>query len=424
MRNSPKLVFWLVLGFSLIYFLIFFIPNSRGADSELMLQATSQDEPVTYPYVVRILTPARDFKDLFVRWVFYGDYHYGYPFYFFSAVAVLPVKLAFGERFTDHTGLNLLLLRQFISVFPMLLAVILLVYMQTGFRSTAQSIGLLILLLSVRGIVRNNLQWWHPDALSVLAVVLTFFFLQRDRFRFQKNYWLAAVACGVSMGIKMAGFFFFLTIPVYLLHGYLSRGIPLKKIILLGVIFVVIAGASLAISNPFLYSEGARNDLIKIQSEKQIELSQGYTHDDPKYYAKGPAWWEYSLRLWYGNAFFLGFTLFSLMIGCIWGNQTLLNRLILAWITPFSIYLLYFVAPKPDHYWLPVMLPLLSGLLNIPIALQGNLFPWFKANSRARQWFTAVILLILAAYVVVNFVRPGSGIFILFNNAMRIENLY
>ena len=57
----------------------------------------------------------------------------------------------------------------------------------------------------------------------------------------------------------------------------------------------------------------------------------------------------------------------SLLSGCIWGPNRLLNRLILLWILPFSIYLFYFVAVKPDHYWLPVMLPLYSAALNIPL---------------------------------------------------------
>ena len=423
MTLSNRITLWLILGLSLAYFLIFSIPNSRGADTEQMLQSTSLDEPVNYPYVVRMLMPAQDLKDLFSRWILYADYHYGYPFYFLSSAVLLPVRWAFGAHFTDHTGLNLLLLRQLISVLPMLLAVVLLVYMQTRFRSAARAVGLLVILLTVRGIVRNNLQWWHPDALSVLAVILTLFFLQRDRLRFQRDFWLAAVTCGVAMGIKLAGFFFFLTIPAYLLSGLYLHHISFKKVTLLAMAFVIVAGATLVVSNPFLYSQGGRNDLVKIQKVKQVELSQGYTHDDPKYYAKGPAWWDYTLRLWYGNAFFLGFALLSLLVGCLWGDQTLLNRLILSWIVPFSIYLLYFVAPKPDHYWLPVMLPLLSTLLNIPIALHHNLIPWLQPRPGIRRALLVLTILILGSYLLANFLRPGTGILTLFKNALAIEGL-
>ena len=40
-----------------------------------------------------IICPAKDQRDLYTRWVIYGDYHYGYAFYFFSALTVLPVEL-------------------------------------------------------------------------------------------------------------------------------------------------------------------------------------------------------------------------------------------------------------------------------------------------------------------------------------------
>ena len=97
----------LALAGCLLYFCLFIPPNARGAQSERMLQCTSVDEPVTYPYVVRMLTPASDLKDLFTRWVIYGDYHYGYPFYFLSALVVLPVRLAHGGGSPTSPRLNL-----------------------------------------------------------------------------------------------------------------------------------------------------------------------------------------------------------------------------------------------------------------------------------------------------------------------------
>jgi len=36
---------------------------------------------------------------------------------------------------------------------------------------------------------------------------------------------------------------------------------------------------------------------------------------------------------------------------------------LLAWMIPMSIYLMWFVSPKPDHYLLPVMLPLYATVL-------------------------------------------------------------
>ena len=212
MNPTQKKIFLALLLIGLLYFALFIPPNSLGAQSEGMLAKTSIDEPVTYPYVVRMLTPAHSPKELFERWVIYGDYHYGYPFYFLSALVVLPVRLSTGALFVNHTSLNLLLLRQLISVLPMLAACILMVYLVTAFRSAWQSILLLAVLLTTRGIVRSNLQWWHPDGLSILAVILTLFFLNRDRLRFGPSFYLAAVFCGIAAGIKLAGFFFFLAI--------------------------------------------------------------------------------------------------------------------------------------------------------------------------------------------------------------------
>jgi hypothetical protein len=85
----------------LAYFLFFAWPNSLGARTEGMLSVTSQDETITYPYVVRMVTPAHDLREFVNRWIIYGDYHYGYPFYFLSSLVVLPVVWARGALFTN-----------------------------------------------------------------------------------------------------------------------------------------------------------------------------------------------------------------------------------------------------------------------------------------------------------------------------------
>ncbi len=421
MTKPQKRVFWLVIGLCLLYFLIFIIPNSLGAQTEKMLSNTSIDEPVTYPFVVQMLTPAKDFKDLFKRWVFYADYHYGYVFYFWSAVVLLPIRLIYGGHFTDFTRLNVLLLRQLVSVLPMLAAIVLLVYMQTKFKSAWKAVGLLLILLSLRGIIFNNLQWWHPDALSVLSVVLTLFFLQRDALRFGRNFYLAAAACGISVGIKLAGPFFFLTIAAYLLAGLILKRLKFPKMVLLGAAFILIGGFALVASNPFLLFAGARNDLMTIQGFKQTQLAQGYTHDDPAGYTKGPAYWEWTLRTMFASAPFLGLVLFSVLIGCFWGPNKLLNRLILSWIVPYSIYLFYFVAPKPFHYWLPILLPMFSSLLALPEALNDPAFPWFKTRPRVRLALSAVVVVLLVGFFVSNFVRDYSGIIPQFQRALTVE---
>jgi hypothetical protein len=424
MRHTKTQVAWMVAAFCLAYFLAMAIPNALGARSETMLAATSVDEPVTYPYVVRMLTPASDLKDLFTRWVIYGDYHYGYPFYFLSAVVVLPVRLIYGALFTNHTALNLWLLRQLISVLPTLLAAAWLVYLHTRFEKAWASLGLLAVLLSIRAVVRSDIQWWHPDALSLLAIVLTLFFLQRDRLRFGRNFLLAAAACGVAAGIKLAGFFFAPAVALYLLAGLWRKALPPARAVLMGMAFLGVMAAALVVSNPFLYNRGAREEMVKIQAFKTEELDQGYSHDDPTYYAKGPGWWRWTLETWYAHPLVLGFLAFSLLSGCLWGPNRLLNRLILLWVVPYSIYLLYFVAVKPDHYWLPVMLLLFSTALDLPLALSTGRIPWLRSRPRLTRLAHLLVALLLVSWLAVNFARPYSGIVTRYSEALQVEQRY
>jgi hypothetical protein len=421
MKTTRQKVFLVVALIGLLYFGLLCIPNLRGAQTEGMLAKTSIDEPVTYPYVVRMLTPAHSPKELFERWVIYGDYHYGYPFYFLSALVVLPVRLAYGGLFVNHTGLNLFLLRQLISVLPMMVACILVVYLFTAFRSAWQTLVLLAVLLSTRGIVRSEIQWWHPDALSVLAVVLTLFFLNYDRLRFGRNFYFAAVACGVAAIIKLAGLFFFLAVGGYLAAGLVRKVLTLRKTLLAGLLFLGIMLAAMVVSNPVLYNAGARQEMVKIQIYKSGELDKGYTHDDPYYYSKGPQFWEWTLTRWFGNPWMLGFALLSLLAGCFWGPNRLLNRLILAWILPYSVYLGWFVAVKPDQYWLPVIVPLYGGLLNLVQIIKESPAPLWLRQPRLQLGVTAAVLLILAGFVVTNFARPASGITAQYGAALMVE---
>ncbi|MGB9800721.1 MAG: hypothetical protein ACPLUL_11570 [Thermanaerothrix sp.] len=418
-HNSKRVGIWIFI-IATLYFIAFIFPNLRGAKSERMLLATSLDEPITYPHVVRMLTPAKDFKDLFSRWIIYGDYHYGYPFYFFSALAVLPVRLIHGGEFINYTAVNLLLLRQFISVLPLIIAILLLIYEQTKFKTFWEAMGLTIFMFSVPAFVRNNIQWWHPDALSVLSVTLVFVFLRRDEFKFGRYFWLAAIACGISVGIKLAGAFFFVTIPYYLFMAYRLGKITKVGLIKKGALFVVVALLALVVSNPFLYNAGARQELLRIQMEKVEVLRNGYEDGSP-YYQKGPAFWGWTLSTWYGHPLFLIFLGISLIVGCLWGSNKLLNRLILSYIVPHAIYLLWFVAVKPDHYWLPIMIPLFSTAMSIPSALVNDRFTKFFKPSWLRKAFIVLSLIILGIQAVIFLVRPYSGVLAQYQRGLQIE---
>jgi len=451
--EAPKRTLAVLVVLGAVYFAAFLWPNNLGARTESMLGATSIDEPVTYPYVVRMISPPKDLRDLYTRWVVYGDYHYGYPFYFFSALTVLPVELVHGAAFTNFTSLNLLLLRQLISVLPMILAAGLITFLQTRFQSLWKSVFLFVLILSVRGIVRSNIQWWHPDALSVLAIVLTLFWLEHDQLRFGRNFLLAAVACAFAIGIKLAGVFLAPAIALYLLAGWipLPAHLPLRapdagsgtrsgfrgaeapqKRLTLGqaavkaALFLGVMLLTLFVTNPFLLNSGARADLVRIQTFKTVELAEGYAHDDPYYYQKGPAFWEWTLNTWFAHPLLLGLLGLSVVAGSLWGQRRLLNRLILAWVIPYSIYLLWFVAVKPDHYWLPVMVPLYSAALALWDCLPAALLRPMQLLNQPMRWqrvLQAGLLVILLAHFSWNLLRPYSGIIARYQESLTVENI-
>lgn len=403
--------FFLLFVTGLVYFTLFCYPNSYGAGSYDILGESSGDEYVVYPNLLRMLTPGRSFYETRANLLFSDDYHYGYPFYAVSALVLLPVRLIYGLDFAQPIQLNLLLLRQWISVLPMILAAGILVYLQTRFRSPVRALLLFVFLLTIRGVVRNHIWWWHPDALAVLAVVLTIFLLDRDRLRFGRNFYLAALACGMATAIKLLGVFFFLTIPAYLLAGLITRRITLPRSALAAGIFVAIMAATVVFSNPFLFSDQQRARMLDIQAEKRYELSHGYEHDDPLYYSKGPRWWISTIEKWYGSPLFLGFLFVSLVAGSLWGGQRFVNRLILTWVVPYSIYLLYFVAVKPDHYWLPVMLPLFSSAFALIDLFSpgGRLAERLATPEWARQLIVAMVVLLLVGQFILHLGRDVSG---------------
>ena len=421
-QQKSTLTGLILLG--MVYFSAFIWPNNLGARTETMLQSTSIDEPVTYPYVIRMVTPPGDLREAVNRWLIYGDYHYGYPFYFFSSLSILPVVWIHGASFENFTQVNLLLLRQLISVLPMILAVGFLVFSQTHFQSRWKSWLLFIVLLSIRALVRNNLQWWHPDALSILAVVLTLFWLDRDQLQFKHNFYLSAVACAFAIGIKLAGIFFAPLIGIYLLAGVLRKRISLSRAALKAAAFLGIMLLTLFLSNPFLINSGARQELVNIQLYKTQELDQGYAHDDPYYYQKGPVFWEWTLSNWYGQPLLLAFMAISLAAGCLWGPRKSFNRLVLGWSIPYSIYLLWFVAVKPDHYWLPILIPVFSAALNLWDALPAAATRMIRAARLQFQWnqlVRAAILVILAVFIGTNLLHPFAGIITRYQDALNVE---
>ena len=92
-------------------------------------------------------------------------------------LVLLPFRMIKGTSFFDQTALNILVLRQMISVLPMILTAGVLIFTLTHFRRLWASLFTFLFILTIPAVVRANMHWWHPDALMMLSIALTFFFL-------------------------------------------------------------------------------------------------------------------------------------------------------------------------------------------------------------------------------------------------------
>ena len=198
-----------------------------GSDNPIVY--LHQDEAMIFPPIERMLSLQGDIHQMWGNLIVYGEYHYGYPFFFLSALVLLPLRLIRGPGFINDLPLNFLILRQMINVLPMILTAGILTWVQTHYRSLWKSVFIFLFILTIPAVVRSNMHWWHPDALMLLCIALTFFFLDRDEFRLGKNFYFAAIACGMASAIKLYGFFFFLAIPFYLLVVWRRNKLQLKR---------------------------------------------------------------------------------------------------------------------------------------------------------------------------------------------------
>ncbi len=347
----------LVLG--LLYFCAFILPNQNGAQDEQMLAMNSQDESFQYPFLIHMITPGETAQETRWRLISYGHYIYGYPFYVVSALAVLPLRLIYGVDPSSQIQITILVLRQLVSVLPMLLSAAILTYLVTRFRRVQLSAFIFIFLLTIPGVVRQNIWWWHPDALAILCVALTFFFLDCDSLRFGRHFLFAALFCGLAASIKSIGLFFGMAVAGYLLAGLFQKRITFRKAALAGFFFLLIMAGTYLITNPLLFWPEQRARIIQVHVDHNYFFTHGWADSDP--YATGLAAWLPVITGWYASVPFLLFSLLSLVGLSFTSSYRRLALTFLAWIVPLSLYLIYVIAVKPDHYWMPVMLPLFTG---------------------------------------------------------------
>jgi hypothetical protein len=395
MTSTQKRIFALLLIMAVAAFIILALPNAVASKDLSMVQIFQPDEAAPLPYIFRMISPTPTLNLALRQFIFYDFYYYGFPFFAASALLLLPLQWLgrLGEM-----PLVMLVLRQGISVLPMLVALLLLVYMQDGFR-TYRSPLLFAFLLLIPAVVENN-SWYHPDGITFLLVVLTIFFLKRDGLRFGWNFLLAAVACGVATATKLVGVYFFLAVGLVLVLGLLQRKVPWKRLVGMAFAYLLTMGLSYLLANPFLLSHWARTAYQYILYKQGGLLAEGYGVT----YARGlTASWPLA-RQSFGGALSLLIALGAAVWGAWRGPQRLLHGLILAWFLPLSVTVFFFTHFK-FQYWLPVVLPLLSSLvILLPerwiISRNGHL----AAFARLAAWLVLCIQLVI-------FVRTDINIY-------------
>lgn len=285
-REQKRTLLWLG-GISTLIFILFIFPNRTGAADATMLSVFEVDEYAQYPNLLHMLQPGTSFYQSLRNLLIYLHYFYGYPFYFFSALAILPIRWLGGSGWSEHTRLLVTVLRQMINVLPMLFTIGLLVDLKTHLKPTWKAVGLFILIATLPGVVSNQL-WWHPDAIAALWMVLTFWLLERDNLRFGRNFYLAGLACGVSVGLKYFGVYFALAIPIYLLWGGLTHRIGWVKVLVRAGAFVGLMAVGLVVSNPLLLLPQERAAVISAQLWQFRQTTQGMlVHSPTAYFQNG-----------------------------------------------------------------------------------------------------------------------------------------
>ncbi|HUI87327.1 MAG TPA: hypothetical protein VLX61_01255 [Anaerolineales bacterium] len=414
MDRTQKRILWLLVALGAIYFIAFIFPNSTGAKTYSMISLFSPDEHIQYPTPLFMLS-GDSFKEILHHFVLYRDYSYGFPFYGGSALVLLPLKLTHALN-SQNVQLALLLLRQFISVLPMLLAILLMVYTQTKFRSYLTSIITFIFLLLVTAVVENDL-WWHADSLAVLFVVLVFFFLDRDELKLGINFRLAAVACGLATATKVLGLFFFLTIPVYILIGIQQKRMAWKQALPAAAVFVVLLALVIVAADPFLLIQSERQQMLRLIGHISSTMTNGYA----LYYVKDAFTW---LSVLAGLAWppFLILMALTLLLGIWKSPRPVLHALILCWMIPFFFYIFYVLSAELTHYFLPILIPWFSC---VATALELKPASWLSERSGhgsfLRRWGNGIWLamaVLIVGYQALNYL---SSDFRLYQNHLTRE---
>lgn len=387
---------------SLIYIAVLMPSNINGTRDLKDFQAYGGDEVVIYPILQAVSDPGNTYSEWLYHHYIHEDYHYGYPFYAVSYAVLLPYRLILGPDYLQRIDLTVPTLRVMVSVIPLMLGCLILTYLTTRFEHPLLSTAVYIFLLTAPGSLQNNQGFWHPDGLNLLFVCAALYFLQRDRLRFGRNFYLCAFFVGLSAAIRLFGFFFFLAIFVCLLAGVISKRLDLRGAVRKGLCFILVMGGTILWSSPFLFRADARQNMAAILTEKSGEMSSGYNADfnDPKNDYR-PGWdaWYPAFEDHFTEMFCFFFLIVSLLTACFIGREKWTFRIIFLWWIVVAVYLIRFVAVKSTQYVLPMMLPLMSCIFALPRALRD------LPDKKIRLSAWALSAGIFAAQLIINLIK-------------------
>ncbi len=393
MDKDQNRIFQIIAAIGVGVFLFFISPNMNGAQNAAMLSAFEIDEFAQYPNLIGMLTPGTTLYESIRHFLIYLHYFYGYPFYFFSALAVLPVKLFYGDEWLRHTDVIVATLRQVINVGPMIISAVLLTYIQTQFRDMKRSIGMFVFLMIIPAVTVNNL-WWHPDGLAVLSAVLVLFFLDRDALKLGRSFFIAAAICGIGVGIKYTGIFFVLSIVVYIIWAWVTQKYSARRIITAAAGFLGVMLLAVVISNPLLLFPQERAALIEYQKLQFQQTSMGILQSNPQpYFSEYPA----DFRFHYGELEFLMMCFAGLIVAMLFSKKRWYYAVVLAFIVPM-ILTINFSATRRTHYFLPVVLPLVS-CLSVLLPGKGNEEEENRVKASNVIQYVTVALIAYQAYL-------------------------
>jgi len=351
----------LLLIVSVLYFALMVFPNATGAENLNMVAIFEKDEFAQYEHVIRMLTPGDTLYDTVRHFVVYQHYFYGYPFYLLSAIMLAPYRFLAGADWVGSTQTIMLLLRQLVSILPMVLSIALVAQLQTQHKSKTLTLGLFMFLLAIPAVIVNNF-WWHPDSLAVLLIVIVFYCLDRDELNFGLFFYLAAFFCGVAFSVKYSGAFFVLAIPAYLIYGLFKKSITWKRALILALMFVIVMVLGLVISNPLLLLPMERQEILDTVERQFVQTRIGY-------YTVNPDWNLTAEKLnrivwpYYGHWFIILLMIVGLIQGIRAERVRLLNILVLMYLLPY-MYTVVTSTIRP-LYFLPVIIPVASALVHL-----------------------------------------------------------